>query len=115
MVRSITLGKDESHVVDLLHRKVFGWRHGDNHTPSGVQVRCGVRSGEESQLHAESDQDDSRNCDNGMGAHDGSPIFAARDIPANRSNETNWSLPPSLPALVGRYNDVIFAGGREKV
>ena len=89
MFRSITVGKDESHVVDLLHWKVFGLRHGDIHTPRGGQVRCGIWSGEESHLHADSNQDDSRNCDKGMGAHDGSPIFAARDIPADRSNETN--------------------------
>jgi hypothetical protein len=87
IVRLVFVRKDECHVVDLLHRKDFGLRHGDTHTPDGAQVCCGFRSGEESQLHAESEQDASRNCDTGMGAHDGPPIFAAERIqPRMKSN-----------------------------
>jgi hypothetical protein len=41
VVGSITVGKDECHVVDLLHRKDIVLRHEGIRTPVGVRVHCG--------------------------------------------------------------------------
>jgi hypothetical protein len=80
-VRSITVGKDECHVMELLHRKIFDIlvHLGDIDIDAldGAYVRFSNRSGEESQLQAEPDQDNCHNSDSVMHAHNGPPTFAA--------------------------------------
>ena len=63
-------GKDECHVVHLLHRVIVSIRMIDLHlkdvhagTPDGVYVRFSSRSREEKQLHSEPDQDNRNNSD----------------------------------------------------
>jgi hypothetical protein len=76
IVRSTTAGKDECHVVEILRRKVFDRmvHRGDidTHAIGGAHFRRTDRSGEESQLHADPDQDKCDDRGNGMCAHDGS-------------------------------------------
>jgi hypothetical protein len=58
--RSITLGKDEAHIVHILHRKAFDIRMINVHLENvhiAVGARLSNRRREEKQLRSERDQD----------------------------------------------------------
>src|SRR6266852_6714453 len=78
IVRSTTVGKDECHVVELLHWKIFDvlvqLEDIHTHALNGGYVRRSNRTGEESQLQAEPDQDSCHNSDNVTCAHNGPPV-----------------------------------------
>jgi len=76
-IQSITVGKDEGHVVHLLRREIFSMRMIGKHlkdvhagTRDGVCVCFYNRSGEEKQLHSEPDKDNSDDSGGVMCAHE---------------------------------------------
>src|ERR1017187_10303223 len=75
-IQSITVGKDEGHVVHLLYREIVSIRMIDVHlkdvhagTRAGVYVRFSSRSREEKHLHPERNEDNCDDSDDVMGAH----------------------------------------------
>src|SRR5258707_13932274 len=98
IVRSITIGKDECHIVEFLHRNIFDIlvHFGDVHTHAldGAYVRYSNRSGEENQLQDEPDQDSCHNSDSVMCAHNGPPVANAMDAGASglRTRTSNQLL-----------------------
>jgi hypothetical protein len=82
-IRPITVRKDECHVVEMLHRKIFDTLLylRDVHTPplDGACVRYSNRTGGENQRQAEPNQDSCHNSDSVMYAHNWPPVANAID------------------------------------
>src|SRR6476469_8064174 len=104
-----SLGKDECHVVDLLHRKIFDallhLRDVHTHALEDACVRYSNRSGGENQRQAEPDQDSCHNSDSVMCPHskppvaiamDGRPVASETSLLALLAPRVGWRLTPNL-------------------
>src|SRR6476620_9931870 len=104
-----SLGKDECHVVELLHRKIFDTllhlRDVHTHALEDACVRYSNRSGGENQRQAEPDQDSCHNSDSVMCPHskppvaiamDGRPVASETSLLALLAPRVGWRLTPNL-------------------